>query len=230
MKTLLLLPLLLMLVPPGQQPATGQESSPVTVLAFKWSKSRQTIEKADSGIIPAPAMIAANKNHERQRRGNAPAGERDPNLDTIDGRSAALERSVQESRSPKSVVDGFAYRAKVQNASQKVIEVLFWEYQFIDSANPTIVARRQFLCGVNLKAGKEKELKAFSVSGPSDVVSVGSLANKSGSPFQERVVINGIEYADGTIWQRQDWNFGEVRLSVSHALQGPWAPDMCKGL
>lgn len=231
MKILLLLPLLLMLVTPGQQPAIPQESSPVMVLSFKWFKSRQTIEKAASAsFTPAPAMIAANKNYERQRRGNAPAGERDPNADTIDGRSAAMERSVQESRSPKSVVDGFAYRAKVQNASPKVIEVLFWEYQFIDSANPTIVSRRQFLCGANIKAGKDKDLQAFSGSGPSDVISVGSLANKAGNPFQEKVVINRIEYADGSIWQRKDWSFGEVKLSVAHAVQGPWTPDMCKGL
>ena len=111
-----------------------------------------------------------------------------------------------------------------------MIEVLFWEYQFIDSANPAIIARRQFLCGVNLKSGKEKELQAFSASGPSDVVSVGSLANKNVAPFQERVVINRVEFADGTIWQRKDWNFGEVKASITHALQGPWAPDMCKAL
>lgn len=231
MKTLLFLPFALTLAPAGQPPAAQPEPAPVTVAGFKWIKSRQTIEKAASAPVPpAPAMIPANKNFERQRRGNDPAGVRDPNADSVDGRSAALEKSVQESRSQKSVVDGFVYRAKFQNPSQKVIEVLFWEYQFIDSANPAIVARRQFLCGVNLKSGKEKELQAFSASGPSDVVSVGSLANKSGTPFQERVVVNRVEYADGSIWQRKDWNFGEVRLNVAHALQGPWAPDMCKGL
>ena len=231
MKSLLFLPAALMLVPVAQQPAPQPEPAPVGVVGFKWIKSRQTIEKASSAPVPpAPAMIPANKAFERQRRGNDPAGVRDPNGDTVDGRSAALEKSVQESRSQKSNVDGFVYRAKFQNPSQKVIEVLFWEYQFVDSANPAIVARRQFLCGVNLKSGKEKELQAFSASGPSDVVSVGSLANKNGTAFQEKVVINRVEYADGSIWQRKDWNFGEVKLSISHALQGPWTPDMCKAL
>ena len=233
MKSLLFLPLALMLAPAGQPPVpqSQPETGPVAVVGFKWTKSRPTIDKAASApVAPAPSMIPANKVFERQRRGNDPAGVRDPNADTLDGRSAALEKTVQESRSPKTVVDGFAYRAKFQNPSQKTIEVLFWEYQFIDSANPDIVSRRQFLCGVNLRSGKEKELRAFSASGPSDVISVGSLANKSGSPFQERVVINRVEYADGSMWQRKDWNFGEVRLSVTHALQGPWAPDMCKVL
>ena len=231
MKTLLLLPFALMVGPAGQQPAAPPEPAPVAVISFKWFKSRQTIDKvASPSVPPVPAMIGANKTFERQRRGNDPAGVRDPNADSVDGRSAALEKSVQESRSPKSVVDGFGYRVKFQNPSQKVIEVLFWEYQFTDSANPSLVARRQFLCGINLRSGKEKELQAFSASGPSDVVSLGSLAKKSESPFQERVVVNRIEYADGSISQRKDWHFGEVRLRITHALQGPWTPDMCKGL
>src|SRR5687767_12546250 len=108
MKSLLFLPALSMLVLAGQQPAPQAEPAPVAIVGFKWIKSRQTIEKTSSGpVAPAPAMIPANKTFERQRRGNDPAGVRDPNGDTVDGRSAALEKSVQESRSPKNVVDGF---------------------------------------------------------------------------------------------------------------------------
>jgi hypothetical protein len=127
-------------------------------------------------------------------------------------------------------VDGYAYRVKVQNASTRVVEILFWEYQFIDPANAANVTRRQFLCGVNIKADKEKELLAFSVSGPSDVVSVKTLADKSGSSSLEKVVINRVEYADGTIWQRKDWNFGEIRLTYKRALETPWGAEMCRGL
>src|SRR5437588_12626689 len=43
MRTLLLLPLLLMLVSPGQNGAAGGDGSPLAVLGFKWSKSRQTV-------------------------------------------------------------------------------------------------------------------------------------------------------------------------------------------
>jgi hypothetical protein len=174
-------------------------------------------------------MISANKNFERQRRGNAPAGERDPNNDTVDGRSAAIERMVQESRTPRPV-EGFVYKVKVQNPGSKAIDVLFWEYQFIDSASPETMTRRQFLCGVSIKGGKEKEIQAFSASGPSDVVTVETLARKSKTPLGEKAVINRIEYADGTIWQRKDWNFGEVRLTYASALKTPWGSEMCRGL
>ena len=54
-------------------------------------------------------------------------------------------------------VDGFAYKVKVRNSAAKVVEVLFWEYQFEETANPSNLTRRQFLCGVQIKGGKEKD-------------------------------------------------------------------------
>jgi hypothetical protein len=227
MKTTLFLALLLMLQ--NQTAVISHEGNPVVVVSSKWLKDRQSIAYSPEGITPAAAMIPQNKNFEKNRRANAPPGERDPNLDTIDGRSAALERAVQESRAPKPV-DGFAYRAKVHNASPKMIEVIFWEYQFRELPTSTTVSRRQFICGVSIKAEKDKELQAFSLSGPHDVVSVDGLAKKSGESGEEKVVINRVEYADGSIWQRQDWSFGEVRLSYARAVATPWSGEMCRGL
>src|SRR5258708_32634714 len=155
MSTLLLLPLLLMFVSLVQNPAPATDGSAVVVLTHKAIKSRQVIEKLDAvaGPTHAPATIPGNKNYAKNARLNNPVGARDPNEDTLDGRSAALEKINQEARSGPSgkPVDGYAYRVKVQNSSARVVEILFWEYQFVDAANPSIIARRQFLCGVNLK-------------------------------------------------------------------------------
>jgi hypothetical protein len=234
MRNLLLLPLLLIFTVPAQNPAPNPDGSAVVVLTYKWTKSRQVIEKLDpvAGPTPAPAMIPDNKNYAKNARMNNPVGARDPNEDTLDGRSAALEKINQEARNAPTgkPVDGYTYRVKVQNSSAKVIEILFWEYQFVDSANPAIVTRRQFLCGVNVRPDSKKELQAFAVTGPSDVVSVGSLANNSGNTFQEKIIINRVEYADGTIWQRKDWNFGEIRMAYRRAVGTPWGTEMCRGL
>ncbi len=132
MRALLLLPLLLALLAPIQKPASPvqnpaitDEGSPIVVLTSKWAKSRLTVEQADSASVPpAPAMISANKIVERNRRADIPAGGRDPNLDTVDGRSAALEKSVQDSRAPKPI-EGFVYRVKVHNADTKLIDSCF---------------------------------------------------------------------------------------------------------
>lgn len=232
MGTFLLLSLLLPIISPHQNSPVPQQDSSISVLSFRWSKSRQVIEKLEPATIaPVAAVIPQNKNFERNRRAQAPAGTRDPNEDTVDGRSAAIEKSVQEARSPRGKpVDGFEYKAKIKNTGTKVIEVVFWEYRFIETADPSSIARRQFLCGVNIKPDKDKELQAFSLMGPSDVISVSSLANKSGNLFEEKIIINRVEYSDGTIWQRKGWNFGEVRLGIARAVGTPWGTEMCRGL
>lgn len=228
MKTFFLISLLLSLLVPFQVPTT----TPLTVTSFKWSRARRTGDTTETeGAAPARAMIPQNRNFARNARVNDPQGARDPNADTLDGRSAAMEKSVAESRSGKTgPVDGFAYRVKVQNTSQRIVEVVFWEYQFRDPANADLVARRQFLCGVNIPPGKGKELEGFSLSGPSEVVSVKTLADNSAKPFEENVLINRIEFTDGAMWQRKGWNLAEVKASYDRVLHEPWLPGMCKAL
>ena len=228
MKTLLLLSLLLSLFIPFQsQPNNG---APLTVTEFKWSRARRTVQApVVEGNAPARAMIPQNRNFARNQRINEPRGARDPNADTVDGRSAALEQSVAESRAPKAEpMDGYAYKIKVQNPGPKTVEALFWEYRFHDPANPNLVARRQFLCVVNLGSGKGKELEGFSLSGPSDVVNVQTL--NSGTQLKEEVLINRIEYTDGSMMQRKSWNLEEVKASYERALREQWSPGMCKAL
>jgi hypothetical protein len=228
MKTVFLLPLILMVFQ-NPTPVISHEGTPVVVVSQKWFKDRQSVAYNPEATIPAAAMIPQNKNFEKNRRANTSPGERDPNLDTIDGRSAAMEKAVQESRAPKPV-EGFAYRVKVHNASAKLIEVIFWEYQFKESVPSATASRRQFLCGVSIKPEKDKELQAFALSGPHDVISVDTLSKESATPGEEKVVINRVEYADGSIWQRKDWSFGEVRLSYARAVATPWGIEMCRGL
>lgn len=230
MKVLLLFLMLISLVTFGQTPTPAGNSSPMSITSFKWTRARQKVDSQPAEVsVPERQVIPQNKNFARNARMNEPRGARDPNQDTLDGRSAALEKSVQESRKTNSEPrDGYAYRIKVKNEVKQVAEVVFWEYQFYDTANPSLVARRQFLCGVNIRPDKDKELEGFSLSGPSDVVSVAALADKS--RFKESVLVNRVEYADGSIWQRKDWNLKEVKASYDRVLREPWLPGQCKGL
>ncbi len=229
MKTYFLLPLFVLMALPMQNSQTAPPGeSPISVLSFKWSRSQQSANTSGANrSIPASAMTQANKNLERTARGNDPAGVRDPNADTVDSRSAALDRSVQSAQNAGNKFDGFAYQAKIHNASKQVVEVVFWEYQFSDSANPGEVTRRQFLCGVNIKPDKDKELLAFGVSGPPNTVD----AKAPGGSLQEKVVINRVEFADGKSWMRKDWNAGEIKAGYQRAMATPWAPnEMCRVL
>jgi hypothetical protein len=227
MRNLLPLILALLFLPVPQ----GHDTSSLIVVSHKWSKTKQAEDKIEvPSNAPAAAMIPQNKNFARNVRMNEPPGARDPNQDTLDGRSAALEKSVQESRvrQPKTI-DAYSYKIKVQNPTRQAIEIVFWEYQFIDRSNPQNVTRRQFLCVAGLKAGQQKEIQALSLNGPTDVVNVESLANNA-NPFDEKVMINRIEYGDGSIWQRKDWRFSEITDNYLRAVSTPWSKEMCRGL
>lgn len=230
MKLIFVFPIFLSLLIPYQLPDSN-EGSPLALVNFKWSRARRAVETPEAqGNAPAQAMIPQNRNFARNARINEPRGARDPNADTLDGRSAAMDKNVAESRNSKpKPTDGFAYKIKVQNPGKKVVEIVFWEYQFHDPSDPSLVARRQFLCGVNIGADKSKELEGFSLSGPG-VVNVSTLANKSENPFKEKVLINRVEYSDGSMWQRKDWNFAEVKTSYDRVLREQWVPGTCKGL
>lgn len=234
MKTFALLSLFAMLIFPAPNPQTPMpDGSPISVLSFKWTKTHQTMDtSASDKPLPARAVTQADKNYDRNARINDPAGKRDPNADTVDARAAAMEQSVRdaEKAGPKSI-EAFAYQAKIHNASKQVVEVVFWEYQFIDSTNPGNVTRRQFLCGINLKPDKDKDLQASGLGGPPNTIDAGNIANKSVSPFQEKVVINRVEFADGKSWMRKDWNANEIKAGYQRAMATPWSPnEMCRAL
>ena len=235
MRNLVILPLLLipMAAASNQTLVVSPEKPELAVLAHKWSKTFRVTTKVSSNepSSPAPSLAqSASRTAQRADRLNDNGRPRDPASDTIEGRSAVLEKIVRESRTPQpKALEGFSYSLKLKNESTKQVEVVFWEYQFIDETTPNAPVRRQFLCGLNLKPGKEKELLAFSLSGPSKVVSAATLAAPPGKPPLERVVINRVEYADDTIWQRKDWSFAEIRLSYLAAMATPWT-EMCRGL
>ena len=227
MKTLLLLPLLLIFGDSSQNPTPPDESSPVGVVSFKWFKDRQPADNAVSlTSAPQPAITSADKNFERQKRANASAGDRDPRADSLDARGGELERIVQESREAPPV-DGFVYLVKFKSTSARPIERIFWEYQFKETANPANVTRRRFLCNVKMKPEQAKDLQIFSLGGPSDVISVKSLAKGSGNQFQEAVVIDRVEYADGSFWQLKDWSFDVSKL-ISKARADSQKMSMCR--
>lgn len=207
--------------------------SPVVVVSAKWSKFRQRVEKKDNqpSVTPQAAMIPVNKNFERTRRINDQVGTIDPNTQTIDGRSAQMQKNVDEARSPKSAdVDGFLYQLKIRDAGKSAIEILYWEYQFTEKANPANVSSRQFLCGISVKPNKEKEFSVFTTASPSDVVSAISINDNSADLFDEKILINRVEFADGTYWQRNAWNFSAVKSSIKRALETPWGGETCRKL
>jgi hypothetical protein len=223
--------LLLLFASPVLTQDVSAGENPIAVLSYRWSRDRRAMELIDTSNrnSPQPAMIPQNKNFQRNARINDPAGVRDPNADTLDGRSAELDRITAEARESKPQTDGFTYQTKIQNNSAKPVAVVFWEYQFREKGNPTILSRRQFVCQAKLKPAKARDFEIFTLAAPSSVISVKTLSKKSEPAFDESVIINRVEFEDGSNWQRKDWNYDDVKLTAKTASNAK-KQQTCRGL
>lgn len=208
------------------------QNDPVTVVSSGWQRVvLQPVTIQSGTTTPARAVTAENKYFRRKAREQQSPGAIDPNEMTLDGRSAALDRAVQEARTPKiDQAQGYSYSATIRNDSGQKVDVIYWEYRFSEIANPGNTARRQFLCAAGMKSGDQKQLTAFSLIGPSDVIDVDSLAKANEKLFTEEVVINRLELSDGSILQRHGWKFADVKKAVERATSTPWGTETCRML
>ena len=205
---------------------------PLPVLRSTWQRAIQPAPKIESSRHePVRAVTNDNKYFQRKAREQRTDITVDPNEMTIDGRSAALEKVVEESRAPKlEDAKGFSYTAEVRNDSGKTVSVIYWEYFFAETGRPANVTRRQFLCGVKLKNGEKRELSVFSLLGPTDTIAFENLDKTADKLFTEEVFVNRIEFSDGSILQRADWKFSDVKASVERATSTPWGKETCRSL
>jgi hypothetical protein len=205
---------------------------PVSVVSSRWFRTVKPVQKpSPTAGGPSRPMSPDDKYFQRTARAARTDNPQDPYQESMDGRSAAIDKAVQESRTPKADdVTGYTYIAEMQNDSGKTIAVVFWEYEFVEIANPANVVRRQFLCALKIKTGERQELSAFTLHGPSDSVAVESLAKSSEKLFNEKAQINRIELSDGAIMQRHDWKFADVKEAVKRATSTPWGKETCRAL
>ena len=227
-----LLPVLVLVLAAGSLAQDANQDSLISVIDHRWERVRVSGQKIDTGTTaPIRAITPSDKYYQRAARENQPKGVPDPSEYTTDGRSSAIEKNVQDARSAKTDdVNGFRYVANVRNNSDRKVDVLFWEYRFTEFANPKNVVRRQFLCAAKMKPGEKFELSAHSILGPSDVISMDSLKSPDEKLFDEKILLNRIEFTDGAILQRREWKLADVEASVKKLTSGSWGKDVCKML
>jgi len=225
MLTRLLLPIVLALHPSLQSPSASDQHCPVVVTSSRWFKDRQSAEKV---VVPARGpelpMIEPIRSIGREQKPDGTAPVRDPNSEKPEARSASLDQIAEQSSQPQ-LVNGFTYEVKFKNLDTRQAQTIFWEYQFTETAAPENTSRRRFVCGVKIKSDKDKLVQIFSTLGPGTVINVKDLSKGSGKQFAESVVIDRIEFDDGSLWQRQDWNFEKEK--PGETKRGAWS-GACK--
>ena len=177
----------------------AQDEPQLSVISFGWSRYVVALNAEPEWQSGRPTRTQQIDDRERQtiERGYG---------DLL--RSREL-RKIERNAARSSVKEGdlFLYRVKVENTSAKTVKNVYWEYQIIDSANPNSAGRRQFFCDQKIKTKRFARFSVLSTAPPlARTISV-KAAGARKAVFEEKAVINRIEYTDNSAWQRSGWDF-----------------------
>jgi hypothetical protein len=138
------------------------------------------------------------------------------NRNSIENRSrdmAELERSVMGEVYNQKPIDLFRYRVSLKNTGIRIVKAVVWDFQASDTDQFEESTHRQFRCTAKIKPNQNEKFEGYSVFPPSRVITA------SGSKaYSQRVILNRIEYTDGTFWQRPDWH--EPEAASNHGSRG----------
>jgi hypothetical protein len=198
----LFLTVLLALTPVLQQQQTlvvEREDPDLLVVKFNWTKFRLNNDLIHSAMDPGPAMnepirIAPNppKNEAQELKNRRDMNERRAEM--------RATTDVAKNR-PKKNTDQYMLQLEVKNVGTNVIKSMVWEYQPSDKAAD--YALRQYVCAFKAKPKESKKFQLISEYNPVKVIEADV---DTGQTKNGKVVINRIEYADGSVWKRKGWS------------------------
>ncbi len=153
----------------------------VVFLKLKWSRDVQLPRGWDRMPMGASASgLPSDLSAERDRGGVGPSGRP---LPTGGGRRFVYD-----------------YSAEIRNDGAKEMKGFIWEYIVSDPGSGKELGRHRFYSYKKVSANKKATLRGRSRNAPSKVVSAAGLEKDKRSPFDERVEIRCVMYADGSWW------------------------------
>ncbi len=212
---------LVLLTAISQAQTSTQDPSDLIVVKFSCNKYEtggrmiRSVQEPDPPMNEPISINPAPRSDEPQELKNR----RDLQQRRADMRAAEINAAL--SGQPGSKI--YVYRLQVKNASAKIVKSFAWEYQPSTEPDPL---DRQFYCAVKTRPNESKEIELFSPLATSRVVDASKAGDKSAKSSDAGVVINKIEYMDGSVWRRPGWN---PNTFLPDAVQ-KIAPGKCIGL
>lgn len=205
MKLLIFLAVLIPAVFAGQSKA--QDTAKIEVIKLTWSMYDR------NRVIDEPSLF------DRTETVGLPGRSNRIEEKTIEEKSRELRRVESDARRSAAAPTGriFLYEMKVKNTYEKTVKSFVWEYQTNEKNAAQNAASRKFLCTGKIKADDNKTLRFISHLPPVNVVdaSVSNAESKKSTAID--VIINHIEFTDGTVWQRAGWEPGDLLDSAQIA-------------
>jgi hypothetical protein len=224
METLLILTLLsLVLI---QTPGDSQNQSGLEVLSlnvkaqvFSTQLDLDSGEPPDSVTRPNPnANRPTDRTETESARLERQTNQRIQNMHT-------LENLKRDPSQHPSIIKVYESEAEMRNNSAKTITGFVWAYQ----ASPALqyTEDQEFVCAVKVTAGERKRVKVISIYPNQKIVSVSGTGavSKPVKPTLKDVLINQVEFADGTSWKRPNWDpvvllrLGAAKLGKGKCVQ-----------
>lgn len=168
---------------------------------------------------PAGLTVIKNQWH---REFHNPALERDPNAEVTESQTSdRLRREIEQANDirgsqGKPTVDlpqptiktdptsnsmlSYVYELKIRNNGSKEISAVTWEYVFSAPDTGQEVGRRKFESKERIAGGKVRNLVMRSAIPPTGTVNASQAASKSPEKYSEKIVIQSVEYSDGSKW------------------------------
>jgi hypothetical protein len=120
-------------------------------------------------------------------------------VDEIELTRAGQSRASGRLNPPKP----YMYKVRVKNSSSKIAVAVKWTYVFIDPVTRKELLRHSFESKTKIAPGKVKEITTYTDAAPPSVVNA-QAKSKKGKEWIEEVIIEKVQYADGTSWTRGD--------------------------
>lgn len=196
MKYLILTTLILLFSLQQTPTVVEREDADIQVTKFTWTRFRQNGDLIHSVQDPGPAMNEPISIKQPERK-NEPAEVKN-RRDMQERRAEMNAAQANAAQSAERRHDQYILRLEVKNVGTNTIKSMVWEYQ--PAAETADYDLRQYVCMMKAKPRESKTFELISPSSPLKVVS----ANKKDQ--EGKVVINRIEYADGSVWKRKGWS------------------------
>jgi hypothetical protein len=116
----------------------------------------------------------------------------------------------------------YTYSAEIRNRGQKEIKRLIWSFVFSDPVTHEELKRQRGFTLSSISPGQKKSVKTVSASSPPRVINANS--PRASSPFDQRVIVECVLYADGSLWESP-----EAKLKVIARATGQLT-DLCENL
>ncbi len=172
----------------------AQNQPEVEAIKFTWRKLPET-------VIPSGSRTQQMRDAQLDARLKEEYKKVPPDIAVIEEFERLKKNQVPPLDAPKASDKAYEYKFQFKNRSSKRVISLSWTYLFIDALTEQELVRLSFEGKVKIGPGKEKTFTAYRDSSPPMVVNA-EAHEKEGKAWIEKVIVEKIEYSDGSKWER----------------------------